>query len=194
MGIIGGIRRKLVQRFFAIGLMLALVLPLSCGTKELSLDEAGQKIKEKLFATDLKNVPLEFHSLGPGRYAIPLSSEMDPRERAQFDKLSGMGFMNIVDLGWKQYAELTEKGLPYLILRPGNVPCVMVGEADKIEVNEVRKVSDTERLVLFTVKYKQTSPFGEVLCSAIDCQLERSGTAKFNRTAKGWQPADLYLR
>jgi hypothetical protein len=174
--------------------MLALVLPLSCGTKELSLDEAAQKIKEKFFATDLKNVPLEFHSLGPGRYAIPLSSEMDPRERAQFDKLSGMGFMNIVDLGWKQYAELTEKGLPYLILRPGNVPCVMVGEADKIEVNEVRKVSDTERLVLFTVKYKQTSPFGEVLCSAIDCLLERSGTAKFNRTAKGWQPADLYLR
>ena len=186
--------RKLVQRFFAISLTLAFVLPLSCGTKELSPEEATQKIKEKLLATGLKGIPLEFHSLGPGRYAIPLSNEMDPRERAQFDKLSEMGLMNIIDLGWKQYTELTEKGLPYLILRPGNVPCVMVGEADKIEVNQVRKVSDTERVALFTAKYKQTSPFGEVLCSAIDCQLERSGSAKFNRTAKGWQPADLYLR
>jgi hypothetical protein len=186
--------RKLVQRFFAISLTLALVLPLSCGTKELSVDEAAQKIKEKLFATDLKNVPLEFHFLGPGRYAIPLSSEMDPQERAQFDKLSEMGLMNIVDLGWKQYVELTEKGLPYLILRPGNTPCVMVGEADKIELKEVRKWSDNERVVSFTVKYKQTSPFGEVLCGAIDCRLERSGTTKFNHTNKGWQPAGLDVR
>ena len=184
----------MVQRFFAISLTLALVLPLSCGPKELSGDEAAQIVKEKLFATDLKNVPLEFHSLGPDRYAIPLSNEMEPRERAQFDKLSEMGLMNIVDLGWKQYAELTEKGLPYLILRPGNTPCVMVGEADKIEVKEVRKVSDNERVVSFTVKYKQTSPFGEVLCSAIDCRLERSGTTKFNHTSKGWQPADLDVR